>query len=332
VKLTVTSARALACGLSALAATVFALLPEAASAQQANWPTKRVTFIVPSAPAGTTDIVARMLAEPLSKVIGRPVVVENRAGASGNIGAEVTLQAAADGHTILIQYSGYHVGNPNLYKNLRWNPSKDFTGVAMLLRAPHVIAVSGKLPVNSLRELIAYGRAKPLFYGSSGVGSIQHIAGALFGERTAVPVTHVPYKGAGVVLPDLVNGQLAMFITTPPSLMGYAASGKVRLLAYAAPERHLSLPNVPTAAEAGLPGYEVESWFAAFAPAATPKPVVEKISAAMKQVVESAAYRKRAEEQGAFANYMTPAALNGFVTEELNTWANVIAAAKITLE
>ena len=317
-----------------LAVASLTLVAQWARAQAPTWPSKRITFVVGAPPGGTTDIVARWLAIPLSQAIGQPIVVENRPGASGNIGAELCLQAPADGHTLLIQYSGYHVGNPNLYKNLRWSPLKDFAGVAMLVRAPHVVAVPGKLPVQSLQQFIDYGRSngKGLFYGSSGGGSIQHIAGALFGQATHINATHVPYKGAALALNDLVNGQIDMLITTPPSLMGHVAGGKVRLLAYTAAKRHPVLQSVPTSSEAGLPGYEVESWFAAFAPSATPKTVVDRISAEMRKVVESAAFRKRAEEQGSFASYMEPAALNAFVKTELVAWAKVMRTANIKLD
>jgi tripartite-type tricarboxylate transporter receptor subunit TctC len=310
------------------------LVAQPADAQPPAWPSKRITFLVGAPPGGTTDIVARWLASPLSQAIGQPIVVENRPGASGNIGAELCLQAPADGHTLLIQYSGYHVGNPNLYKNLRWSPLKDFTGVAMLVRAPHVIAVPGKLAAQSLPQFIDYGRTngKGLFYGSSGGGSIQHIAGALFGQAAQINAMHVPYKGAALALNDLVNGQIDMLITTPPSLMGHFAGRKVKLLAYTAAKRHPMLPQVPTSAEAGLPGYEVESWFAAFAPAATPKPVVDRISTEMRKIVESAAFRKRAEEQGSFASYMNPAALNEFVKAELAAWAAVMRSANVKLD
>jgi len=191
--------------------------------------------------------------------------------------------------------------------------------------------VSGKLPVNSMKELIEYGKKKEggLFYASSGNGSIQHIAGELLSRQSKQQMTHVPYKGSGPAINDLIAGNVDMFITTPPSVIGHFAGGRIKALAYTGSKRHPSMPNVPTSAEAGLPGYEVESWFAVFAPAKTPPEVVGKLSAEIKKIVESEAFRKKVDEQGAFATYMDPAALGRFVDQELATWSKVIKAADI---
>jgi tripartite-type tricarboxylate transporter receptor subunit TctC len=199
------------------------------------------------------------------------------------------------------------------------------------MRAPHVVAVSGSTPATNLQELIAWGRknGRGVFYASSGNGSIQHIAGELFEQQAQVPTTHVPYKGAGPAVNDLLGGQVDMFVTTPPSVIGHVASGRLKALAYAAKQRHPSMPNVPTSAEAGLPGYEVESWFAVFAPAGTPASVVARLSKEIKAIVESEPYRKRLNDQGAFAVYMDPAQLAGFVQAELALWAGVIKAKNI---
>lgn len=230
-----------------------------------------------------------------------------------------------------MQYSGYHVGNPALFAQTKWHPTKDFVPVALVMRAPHVIAVGPSVPAATLKDLIELGRknGKGLFYASSGNGSIQHIAGELFGQMTKVPMTHVPYKGAGPAVNDLLGGQVDLFVTTPPSVIGHVASGKLKALAYTGKQRHPSMPNVPTSAEAGLAGYEVESWFAVFAPAGTPAPVVTRLSAEIKTIVEREAYRKKMDEQGAFAAYMDSATLAKFVDKELATWANVIKTAGI---
>lgn len=298
-----------------------------------SYPDRPITLVVPSAPGGSTDIVARLIGDQMAKDFGQSVVVENRPGASGNIGTEYVVRAPKDGYTLLLQYSGYHVGNPALFKGIRWKPS-DFAPVALVMRAPHVIAVSAKLPVKSLQDLIAYGKrnGRGLFYASSGNGSIQHIAGAMFGNQTHVPVTHVPYKGAGPVVPDLISGRVDMFITTPPSVIGQIRSGQLKALAYAGPRRIPSMPDVPTTAEAGLPGYEVESWFALFAPAGTPGPVIQKLAAEAKKIVESNQYKQKIMEQGGFAAYMDPADLGKFVDRQLALWAKVIRDNKITTQ
>lgn len=295
------------------------------AAHAENWPTKAVTLVVPSAPAGSTDIVARLLGEPLQTALGQPVVVDNRPGASGNIGTEFVARAPADGHTLLVQYSGYHVGNPALFAQIRWKNS-DFAPIALVMRAPHVITVSATLPVRSLQEFIAYERKNPkgLFYASSGNGSIQHIAGEMFGRQAGVAVSHVAYKGAGPVITDLISGQVDMFITTPPSVIGQVQAGKLKALAYAGTRRHPSMPDVPTSAQAGLPGYEVESWFAVFAPARTPPAIQARLAGMLKNIVESETYQKKVEGQGGFATYMGPEALGAFVAQETRAWAQVI--------
>ncbi|CAB3700550.1 Bug family tripartite tricarboxylate transporter substrate binding protein [Achromobacter dolens] len=308
-------------------------LGAAIPAMAADYPRRPITIVVPSSPAGSTDIVARLLGEQMTKGLGQPVIVENRPGASGNIGTEYVARAPADGYTLLLQYSGYHVGNPALFRDIRWKPA-DFAPVALVMRAPHVVAVSGKLPVNSLAELIAYARKdnRGLFFASSGNGSIQHIAGETFARAANVPVTHVPYKGAGPVVADLISGQVDMFITTPPSVINQVRAGKLKALAYAGPERNPSMLQVPTTAQAGLPGYEVESWFALFAPARTPQPVIDQLAAELRRIVASDGYRKQMEEQGAFAAFMGPDELGRFVEQELAAWARIIRESNITTQ
>ncbi|GEQ78143.1 exported protein [Comamonas testosteroni] len=298
-----------------------------------GWPSKPITMIVPSAPAGSTDIVARLLGEQFPAVLGQPAIIENKPGAAGNIGTEAVARAPGDGYTLLVQYSGYHVGNPALFSQIRWKTT-DFAPVALVMRAPHVVTVSGNLPASNLRDFISYGQknGKGIFFASSGIGSIQHIAGEMFGKQAKVPVTHVAYKGAGPVITDLISGQVDMFVTTPPSVIGQIQAGKLKALAYAGPRRHPSMPNVPTSAEAGLPGYEVESWFAVFAPAKTPPEVTAKLAAAIKTIVESPAYRKRIEDQGAFATYMGPTELAKFVDQETRSWAKVVRESNIKAE
>ncbi|BEP41764.1 Bug family tripartite tricarboxylate transporter substrate binding protein [Variovorax sp. V15] len=311
---------------------VVGLVLSASAATAADaWPSKPITMVVPTAPAGSTDIMARLVGDPLQRALGQPVVIDNKPGASGNIGTEFVARAAPDGYTLLMQYSGYHVGNPSLYPNIRWSPTKDFVPVAMVMRAPHVVAVSGKLPVKSMKELIEYGKKKEggLFFASSGNGSIQHIAGELLSRQTKQAMTHVPYKGSGPAINDLISGNVDMFITTPPSVIGHFAGGRIKPLAYTGSKRHPSMPDVPTSAEAGLPGYEVESWFAVFAPAKTPPEVVNRLSAELRKIVESEAFRRKVDEQGAFATYMDPPTLAKFVDQELAAWSKVIKSADI---
>lgn len=308
-----------------------ALTFAAATGQAQTWPERPITMVVPSAPGGSTDFTARLIADSLGKALGQTIVVDNKSGAAGNLGTEAVARAKPDGYTLLMQYSGYHVGNPALFPQIKWNPTRDFVPVALVMRAPHVIAISGTIPASNLQEFLALGKknGRGWFYASSGNGSIQHIAGEMLAQQSKVPMTHVPYKGAGPAVNDLLGGQVDVFITTPPSVIGHVASGKIKALAYAAKQRHPSLPNVPTTAEAGLPGYEVESWFAVFAPAGTPAPVVARLSSEIKTIVESAGYRKKLDDQGAFAAYMDSKALGSFVEQELELWARVIKAGHI---
>ena len=231
------------------------LLAWTAAAQADNWPDKPITIVVPSAPGGSTDFVARLIGEGLGKALGQPIVIDNKAGAAGNLGTEAVARAKPDGNTLLMQYSGYHVGNPALFPQIKWNPTKDFVPVALVMRAPHVIAVKGSTTANNLQEFIALGKSngQGLFYASSGNGSIQHIAGELFEQQAKVPTTHVPYKGAGPAVNDLLGGQVDMFVTTPPSVIGHVASGKLKAFAYAAKQRHPSMPNVPTSPKPASP-------------------------------------------------------------------------------
>lgn len=299
-----------------------------------EFPTKTITMIVPSAPGGTTDFAARLLTEMLGSQLGKPVVIDNRGGASGNIGNRAVAQATPDGHTLLMAYSGYQVANKSLFKDPGWDPIKDFTPVAMVLKAPHVVLVKRDLPVSSLPELIAYGKANPgkLTYASSGIGSIQHIGAEQLKKLGGFDMVHVPYRGAGPAMNDLIGGQIDLFITTPPSAVGHLQGKIVKGLAIAAPKRHPMLPDIPTSQEAGLLGFELVAWFAVYAPAGTPEPVVQKLSSAIEAIVTSQVFKEKVEAQGAYASFMGPTELGDFTKKELDYWSAVISAAGIHVE
>jgi tripartite-type tricarboxylate transporter receptor subunit TctC len=321
--------------MSRLPVLLGALLTVAASATFGQtYPAKAITLIVPTVPGGSTDLAARLLSEPLNKAIGQPVVVENKPGASGNIGTGIVARAQPDGYTLLVQYSGYHVGNPHLFKQAPFDPIKDFVPVGNILLAPHIIVVHPSVPAKDLKELADLAKAKPgeITYGSAGNGSIQHIASEMFAQQVGVKMTHVPYKGAGAAVTDLVAGRISMFNTTPPSVIGHVKSGKLRALAYTSTKRHPTMPDVPTSAEAKMPDYLVESWFAVFAPAKTPQPVIDKLTGEIKKIVDSAEFKKKAEEQGAVAVYMDPKQLDALVKKELEHWGKVIKTGNITAD
>ena len=315
--------------LRALALTTFAIT--GAHAQPAAWPNKPITLIVPTAPGGTTDIAARMLAEPLGKALGQTIVVENRGGASGSIAAVAVKRAEADGHTLLMQYSGYHVITPAVSKQaLQWE-GKDFAAVANVLSAPQVIVARSGLPFKTMADLIAFAKANPgkLTYASSGNGSLQHVTGAMIEQQAGIQMTHIPYKGTGPALQDLLGGQVDVTFGTPPPYVQHIQSGKLHALAVTGKTRLASLPDVPTAAEAGLPKLDATSWFAVFAPAATPKPVIDRLTSEIARLMATPTFRQKATELGASADYMTPPQLAEFSKVELVRWAQVVKAAKI---
>ena len=313
--------------LTALA--LVACAPLAVLAQGA-YPTKPITLVVPTAAGGTTDLSARMLAQGLTPVIGQSVVVDNKGGGNGNIAASIVKRAEADGYTLFLQYSGYHVISPHLTKVAQWSQS-DFQPVANVISAPQIIVVRDGLPVKTLAELITYAKANPgkLNYASSGNGSLQHVTGAMLEQQGGVKMVHVPYKGTGPALQDLLGGQVDLTFGTAPPFMPHIQSGKLRVLAVTGKERLPSLPDVPTTAEAGYPGVNATSWFGLFAPAATPKAVIDKLAADTRAVVQSAAFKQKAQEQGATADYLGPQQMADRVKTDLASWADVVKASKI---
>lgn len=310
-------------------ALVACCIPLAAVAQGA-YPTRTVTLVVPTAAGGTTDLSARMLAQALAPVMGQSVVVDNKGGGNGNIAASIVKRAEADGYTLFLQYSGYHVISPHLTKVAQWHQS-DFQPVANVISAPQIIVVRDGLPVKTLAELIAYAKANPakLNYASSGNGSLQHVTGAMLEQQGGVKMVHVPYKGTGPALQDLLGGQVDLTFGTAPPFMPHIQSGKLRVLAVTGKERLPSLPDVPTTAEAGYPGVNATSWFGLFAPAATPKAVIDKLAADTRTVVQSAAFKQKAQEQGATADYLGPQQMGERVKADLANWAQVVKASKI---
>ena len=313
------------CGLAAFAALTTSALA------QGNYPSRPITLVVPTATGGTTDFSARMLAQPLGTALGQSIVVDNKGGANGAIGALQVKRAEADGYTLLMQYSGYHVITPAVSKiPPQWNAS-DFQPVANVISAPQVIVVRASLPVKTLAELVAYAKANPgkLNYASSGNGSLQHVTGAMLEQQASIQMTHIPYKGTGPALQDLLGGQVDLTFGTPPPFVPHIQTGKLRALAVTGRSRLPSLPDVPTTAEAGLPRLDATSWFAVFAPAKTPKPVIDKLSAEIARVMATPAFKQKAMELGAEADYMNPQQLGQFTQAELARWAQVVKASKI---
>lgn len=298
-----------------------------------SFPAKPVTLVVPNPPGGFVDASARLLSEPLSRVLNQSVVVDNKGGGSGNVAYGLVARANPDGYTLLTSYSAYHVGNPALSPKLPW-AQKDLAPVALITVATNVIAVHPSVPVNTLGEFISYLKGHPgqLSYASQGNGSLSHIGTEMFKMQTKTSMVHIPYRGSGPAVQDVLSGQVQVFITTPPSVMGHVQAGKLKGLAVAGKARHPGLPNVPTTAEAGLKGFELEAWVGIFAPAATPADVIAKLSASIKSAMELPETRTRAQAAGIEIRYLPPAALEALVKRETEFWATTIKNAGITAD
>jgi tripartite-type tricarboxylate transporter receptor subunit TctC len=300
---------------------------------QGNFPSKPISLIVPNPPGGVVDTSARLVAEPLSKLLGQPLVVENKGGASGNIAYQQVAQAPKDGYTLLVSYSAYHVGNPALFAKLAW-AQKDFAPVALLTAATNVITAHPSVPANTLKEFIAYAKANPgkLNFASQGNGSLSHVGTTLLEQTTGIDLVHVPYKGSGAAIQDVLGGQVQIFMTTPPSVMQHVQTGRLKAYAVTGKTRHPGLPNVPTTAEAGLPGFELEAWVALFAPTGTPPAVIQTLSEKVKQALSQPEVKATAEKAGVEVRYLGPAELAALVQRETDYWGQIIRSKNIRLD
>ena len=318
--------------LAGTSAALLAGLVSGAAMAQA-YPSKPITLVVPNPPGCFVDASARILSDSLAKVTSQAVVVDNRGGGSGNVAYQYVARANPDGYTLLNSYSAYHVGNPALTPKLSW-AQKDFVPVALITVATNVIAVHPSIPVNNLGEFITYLKANPgkLSYASQGNGSLSHIGTEMFKLQTQTSMVHIPYRGSGPALQDVLSGQVQVFITTPPSVMGHVQSGKLKGLAVAGKTRHASLPAVPTATEAGLKGFELEAWVGIFAPAGTPSDVVSKLSGQIKAALELPETKTRADGAGIELRYQPPAELDALVKKDTAFWAKTIQTAGIKAE
>ena len=311
--------------------STLALACAAVAAQ--TFPSKAITLIVPNPPGGVVDTSARIVSDPLSKALGQAVIVENKPGASGNIAYQNVALAAKDGHTLLVSYSAYHVGNPSMFAKLPW-AQKDLAPVALLTAATNVIAVHPSIPATNLKEFIAYLKANPgkVNFASQGNGSLSHVGTALFEQTTGTDMVHVPYKGSGAAIQDVLGGQVQVFMTTPPSVMQHVQAGKLKAFAVTGKTRHPGLPNVPTTAEAGLTGFELEAWVGLFAPAGTPPAVIAQLTEAVKKSLDTPEAKANAVKQGIELRYQGPDALAALVTRETDYWGKLIKTRNITAD
>jgi tripartite-type tricarboxylate transporter receptor subunit TctC len=308
-----------------------ALLPRLARAD--TWPSRFVRLIVPFPPGGGTDSVGRILSAKLSEIWGQQLVIENRGGAGSNLGSEAGARSDPDGYTILFAALPIAI-NKFIYRSLNYDVVADFAPITLLCTFPNLLVVANSSPAKSVADLIAYGKQNPgaMTFGSSGIGTSPHLSGELFKRMAGIEMTHVPYRGAGPAINDLLPGRLTMMFNTAGSLMPYVKSGQVRGLASSAAKRFFGAPDMPTVAESGLPGFDVTSWYALFAPIKTPPEIVRKINADTVTALKDAVVRQRFENLGLEIVGSTPEELARFVNSEIAKWGPVIKAAGISAQ
>lgn len=309
-----------------------AVLVTAASAAD-SYPTRPVRMIVPYAPGGNADIQARYMAERLTEVLGRQFVVDNRGGANGMIGMELTARAPADGYTIMLVASGFTV-NPSLFPKVPYDALKDFAPISLIGETPLLMVATPSLQANNVKELLALAKSKPgeLNFGSSGNGSPAHLAGALLQMMTGVNIVHVPYKGTAAVNVAVMSGQIQLAFPSITSVLQHVKAGKLKAYAISVKSRSALAPDIPTMSEAGVPGYETSIWNALLAPAGTPKPIVNRLNQAVVQILKSPQARERYAKVGAEIRYNSPEEFRMFIRSEIAKWAKVIRAANVSVE
>jgi tripartite-type tricarboxylate transporter receptor subunit TctC len=311
---------------------VAALLLTVGLAHAQDYPSKPIRMIVPYPPGGGTDVVARIVNEKLSQELGQAIVIDNKGGAGGSVGTEIASKAAPDGYTILLTLSS-HTINPKLFPKLGYDVERDFIPISLAASIPQILVANPAVPASNMQELLAWMKANPgkVNYASVGVGSPAHIAGELLKLKSGVQMTHVPYKGGGPAMTDVIGGQVQLAIVSMPAALQFVKAGRVKALAVASAKRSASAPDVPTIAEGGL-DVVVESWYGVLVPAKTPAPIVAKLNAAMVKVLAMPDVKEKLFAQGAEAVSNSPAEFEAIIKEELGKWEYVIREAKIAPE
>ena len=319
-------------GRRAFLAAALALFAGGASAQA--WPSKPIRIVVPFTPGGSTDILARAIGQKLAESLGQQVIVENRPGAGGSIGAEAVARAAPDGYTLLMGHIGTLAVNPTLYPKLGYDPVKSFVPVAWVARVTNVLVVNPAVLARTVQELVKLAHDQPgrLRYGSGGNGSAAHLATEYFKLRTQTDIVHVPYKGTGPAVTDLLGGQIELMMTGAPAVMSHVKAGKMRALAISSVQRIESLPELPTIAEAGVLGFEAIQWYGVVAPAGTPEPVIARLNAEVNRALATPELKARLVAEGAEAAPATPQAFGAFIAAEIERWRPVIQKAGLRAE
>jgi tripartite-type tricarboxylate transporter receptor subunit TctC len=299
---------------------------------QDAWPSRALRMILPFPPGGGTDILGRLIAERLSASLGQPVVVENRGGAGGNVGAEMAARAAPDGYTIVLVAPSLAI-SPTLYSKLGYDPVKDFAPVSLVATVPNVMITQPAMP-GELREFIAAARAKPgaLNFGSGGAGTSNHLAGELFNLVAGTQLVHIPYKGVNLAMQDVLSGNVHLVFIGIPAAAPHIKAGKLRALALVAPQRSSALPDVPTVAEAGLPDFEVTTWYGVLAPAATPRPIVGRLNGELVKIMHAADVRERLAATGTEPLTSTPEEFAAYIRREMTKWGEVVRKAGVKVD
>ncbi|MDB5926397.1 MAG: hypothetical protein JWN13_5333 [Betaproteobacteria bacterium] len=301
------------------------------SAAAQTYPSKPIRFVVPFPPGGGNDTMARAFGQKMSEGFAQPVVIDNRPGAGGNIGAETAARALPDGYTVFLGGVGSHGINPNLQAKLPYDPIKDFAPISLIASAPLVIVVPPSLPIKSVSDLVQLAKARPgeLNYASSGSGTIAHLSAELLNSMAKIKLEHVPYKGTGPALTDLLAGRVQVMFNSAVSILPQVRSGKLRAVAMTAAKRSAAMPDLPTVAESGVPGYEAASWYGVLAPAATPRPIVQKLNSEIVRIARTPDVRERLAADGADPVGSSPEEFAAYIKRELARWARVIEQARI---
>jgi tripartite-type tricarboxylate transporter receptor subunit TctC len=306
-----------------------ALAPWPAQAQVPDaWPAKPIRFILPFPPGGGTDILGRLIAERMSASLGQPVVTENRGGAGGNLGAEAAARSAPDGYTIVLVAPSLCI-SPSLYSKLAYDPVKDFVPVSLVATVPNVMVTNPEVPASTLAEFIRLAKSRPgeMNFGSGGTGTSNHLAGELFNIIAGVKLVHVPYKGVNLAMNDVLSGRIQLVVIGIPATVPYIKSGRLRALALVAPRRSPVLPDVPTVAEAGLPSFEVTTWYGILSPAGTPKPVVSRLNGTLARIMHSPELKEKLEALATDPVTSTPEEFADLIRREIAKWAEVVREA-----
>jgi tripartite-type tricarboxylate transporter receptor subunit TctC len=316
-----------------LAALCLLSLTALGSAVAQTFPSQTVKIIVPFPPGGTTDILARQVASELTQKWGVPVIIDNRAGASGTIGSEQLVRSPRDGYTLMVTAT-HHVINPSLYKSLKYDPRADFTPIALIASVPNVLVINPSLPVKNVQELIKYAKDKPgvVSFGSAGIGGANHLSGELFKLAAGIDIVHVPYKGAAPALNDLIGGHIPMMFDSLPGVIQHIRSGQLRALGVTSLKRAPAAPEIPTIDESGLKGFDATAWFGMYAPGNMPAELTRKISGDVLDVLKSPRIKTQFAEQGADPGTLSQPDFANFVNAEMVKWNKVITAAKIKME